>query len=548
MVLQRARLNQWARLYKGVHTWTGIVAGMALFIAFYAGALTVFKAPLERWASPPANTSAWVDVADTQALIQQTLAQDPTVADEFFIHLHPLEHRPAAMAWMVAAEGADEHDQLAQVHYQSFFDGDGELVIEQASPSPLAEFLDVLHRVVGLPFDTEYTRWVMGIFAVLYALALFSGLVVVLPTFAKDILSFRLGKNRKRMWLDAHNVVGIVSLPFHVIIALTAVGFAFHDGIYMAQDKVVHDGTLIQSFRSGLPAPDPSPKEPADLLPPAKILAQVEALAPEFEPTMLQYLRVTSPMPAVRVWGNDQQGMGARAWGSFAILHPYSGEVLNTDYLPSHQAAAFTAINTIFSLHFVTFGGTLEKWIYFILALAGAWLFYTGNLLWVESRRRSQKPRQPLPVQRGNARWLASATVGVCLGAVCGMSATIAATKWMHGWVDNLLLGHQLVYYVTFFLAIAWAFTVGAARASVQLLWVAAALTLSIAASSLLGWAGWVPAWWSHGSVAALGVDAMAVMGAACFGLMAMSTAKRVYSGSADSVWTVEAPAVTATD
>ena len=30
------------RIYKSVHTWTGILSGLALFIAFYAGALTVF--------------------------------------------------------------------------------------------------------------------------------------------------------------------------------------------------------------------------------------------------------------------------------------------------------------------------------------------------------------------------------------------------------------------------------------------------------------------------------------------------------------------------
>ena len=41
------------RLYKSVHTWTGIVAGMLLFVCFYAGALTIFAEPLARWASPP---------------------------------------------------------------------------------------------------------------------------------------------------------------------------------------------------------------------------------------------------------------------------------------------------------------------------------------------------------------------------------------------------------------------------------------------------------------------------------------------------------------
>jgi hypothetical protein len=45
--------SDYLRIYKSVHTWTGILAGMALFIAFYAGALTIFKDALARWSSAP---------------------------------------------------------------------------------------------------------------------------------------------------------------------------------------------------------------------------------------------------------------------------------------------------------------------------------------------------------------------------------------------------------------------------------------------------------------------------------------------------------------
>ena len=535
-------LLQWVKVYKGIHTWTGILTGMALFIAFYAGAITVFKVPLERWASPPASESDWVPLSQASDLITKTLERDPAVGKNFFIHLRPQEHQPATMEWHVAAEGADEHDLLSLSHYISTLDSQGEVITRKLPASPLAEFVDVLHRVVGLPFDTEYTRWVMGVVAALYALALFSGLVVVLPTIFKDILAFRLGKNRKRMWLDAHNVVGIVSLPFHVIIALTAVGFAFHDSIYDAQDVLVHDGKLMQTFRSGMPTPDLSPKEPSAMLAPTELVQTVLELAPDFEPSMLEYVRVDSPLPMVRVWGADPQGMGARSWGSFAMLNPYSGEILSTDYLPSHQSSSFTAINTIFSLHFATFGGAPQKWVYFFLALAGAWLFYTGNLLWVESRRRAQKRSLEPPVQRRDTQLLASATVGVCLGAICGLSATIAAAKWLSGWAQDMVLWHQLIYYGVFFAGIIWALVFGAARASVHMLWLAAFLTVAIPVTSLIGLLGWVPGWWGHRSWAALGVDITALVAAGCFLVIARSTSIRIRSGAGDSIWSEQSP------
>lgn len=45
------------RTYKSLHTWVGIISGMALFIAFYAGALTIFKEPISHWATPPIQHS-----------------------------------------------------------------------------------------------------------------------------------------------------------------------------------------------------------------------------------------------------------------------------------------------------------------------------------------------------------------------------------------------------------------------------------------------------------------------------------------------------------
>ena len=40
------------RLYQTLHTWVGLMAGWALFIAFFAGALTVFHEELHAWQNP----------------------------------------------------------------------------------------------------------------------------------------------------------------------------------------------------------------------------------------------------------------------------------------------------------------------------------------------------------------------------------------------------------------------------------------------------------------------------------------------------------------
>ena len=526
------------RIYKSVHTWTGILSGMALFIAFYAGALTVFKEPVTRWATPPAAVSP-VPLEEAPALIARTLQARPDVAKGFSIHLQDAENVPARMGWEVRDGQADDHDESSIRHYVAYLDGGGELRLEQSDPSGLMPFIDVLHRVVGLPADSDPNRWFMGIVASLYAIALVSGVIVLLPSLVKDFFALRVGKNLKRMWLDAHNVVGIVSLPFHIVMALSSVVFAFHDGIYDLQDKLMYEGQLESVFqRAGGSAAAGETRNPADMLTPVQLAAQARGLAPGFEPSALQYQQVTSSRAIVRVWGKDDSAVSPRARGGFVALDPYTGKVLNRDYLPGGQDAPNLWVSSFFALHMASFGGAAVQWLYFLLGLAGAWLFYSGNLLWIETRRkRANRQTGEIPVQRLDTRLMASATVGVCLGSVCGISLMMVASKWLSGQVGDLNAWLRGLYYMAFFASLAWAFLRGGAAAGVHLLWVAAVLTLAIPAASLVG--GLFPAsgLWAHTSAAALAVDATALAAGLGFAWMAKASARRIGRGDADSAW-----------
>lgn len=535
--------SEFIRVYKSVHTWTGIIAGMALFVAFYAGALTIFKEPLARWASPPSALYGHaVDLGNAPGLIARTLHEHPAVAKDFRLQLKDAEHLPQGISWQVREPGADDHDHASAHHYVAVLETNEAVTVTEVHPTGVANFIDTLHRVVGLPADTDPNRWMMGVIAGLYALALVSGVIVLLPSLVKDFFAFRVGKNLKRMWLDAHNVVGIISLPFHVVMALTAFVFAYHDGFYFIQDKLIHEGKWSAAAQGrNAPTAPSALRDPAAMLAPADLLAKAQTLSPTFEATSLQYLNATGPRATVRVWGYDPGAHSPRFVGGFVAIDPYSGKIMNADFLPGRQNSPNAVIASFFALHFGTYGGTPVQWIYFLLGLAGAWLFYGGNLLWVETRRkkvtRNADAASTPPEQRRDVRWMAAATVGVCLGAVCGISLTIVAAKWLHGHVDDLNAWHQIVYYAMFFAALGWSFRCGAARASIHLLWLAAAFTLAIPTTSLLAWALPSLGMWAHGSVAALGVDATALLGGLGFIWLAWATRQRVMKGPADSVW-----------
>ncbi len=529
------------KIYKSIHTWTGIISGMALFIAFYAGALTVFKEPIARWASPPSaiQNAQTVPLAQVPALINGTLAAHPQAAKGFSIHLHEMENIPARLTWEVRDPQADDHDTSSSKHFAASLDIEGRAQATAFQPTPVANFIDTLHRVVGLPVDNDPNRWVMGVISALYALALFSGVVVLIPTLVKDFFALRVGKNFKRMWLDAHNVVGIISLPFHIFMAISAVVFAFHDGIYSVQDKLIHDGQWSTAFSRGADKSQkaPPPRDASAMLSPEQLLARTQEIAPDLQVSQLEYQAVTTPRATVRIWGKDDRAISPRARGGFVALDPYSGEMMNTDYLPGKQTTPNLFISSFFALHMASFGGSLVQWLYFLLGLAGAWLFYSGNLLWVETRRKRAARNGPVPQQRRDTRLMASATVGVCIGCISGISLMLAASKWLGVQTAHLGVWLHAVYYSVFFACIASAFLWGAARSVVALLWTACAFTLLIPLTSLIGWMAPATGWWAHASLATLGVDLTATAGALCLAWMARTTERRVRGAAEDSVW-----------
>ncbi|MFD0847311.1 PepSY domain-containing protein [Sphingosinicella xenopeptidilytica] len=234
-------------------------------------------------------------------------------------------------------------------------------------------------------------------------------------------------------------------------------------------------------------------------------------------------------------WG-ENPAYGHRAPNAgWVEVAPYTGKFTETDYMPGMQPAGFMpTLTSFFTLHFGSFGGPPVRWAYFFMGLAGAMLFYTGNLLWIESRRKKERKAGAVTQSRSTIV-MGALTVGVTLGCVAGISLTIAAAKWLPGRVGDVAAWHSWIYYLTFLAAIGWAFARGAARAGWELLAFAGAMTLLIPITSLLAAAGLPGTGWSYRHT--ILVDVTALAGAAALFWMARIAYRRAESGPRDSVW-----------
>lgn len=508
------------RSFTSLHSWMGLLAGFALFVAFYAGAITVFHEPLQQWASPQLAQSA--SLHDAQQLLDDVLAQHPEARNHVGMTFPGYELAQPAAYWQ-AADGT------------WLFATPGNLAGSPEAPGvSLPELVNQLHYTLGIPLAGT---WLMGVVSLLYGVALVSGFVIHLPRLAKDLFALRQGRNLKRFWQDAHNVVGVLSLPFHIMFAVTGALLCLLFVLMMALDPLAYDGKLMTASAAAM---DTAPiVQKADQARPLSPLASWHARSIEvaaaqgiadFAPAYLKLAHAGDAHAVVEITGTSLRGLG----GGAVALDATSGALLATQ-LPGTRDANHATVAAVYALHFGDYGDAAVAWLYFLLGLGGAFLFYSGNLLWVESRRKQRQPEQ------GRSSWImARATVGICLGVCVAISAAFVVAQllpWL-GW--NTASGERWACFGSWALCVAWAAWRAPLRAAQELLLLAAAVTALIpfAHGVATGWWFWRSLAAGHASLAAIDIGALAL--AAGFAVLARVTARRGRDGNPNSVWTLQ--------
>lgn len=520
------------RLYRTLHTWVGLMAGWALFIAFFAGAITVFHEELHTWQSPHRSVadrplSQEADPAALDRFMTALVAAHPKSADSAYVTL-PTVHEPEFTAYWQDKDGTWMTSSSTKLEAGRNSPKDTSL---DAIQCELAAFLNSLHYSLGVPVAGNYF---MGVIAVLYGLALVSGVLLHLPRLKADLFAVRHGRNLKRFWMDAHNVVGLFSLPFHLVFAITGALLCLAMVLVMVFNVLAFDGKLFEALPR-LTTASPERKaagQPAQMLPTATLMSAARASAGErFTPLSIRYQHYGDANALIEIRGDTTRALGN--YGSVSVHaaagRADSGKVL-ADQTPQGRDANHAVYSAIYALHFGTYGDLALRLVYLLAGLAGAFLFYSGNVLWIESRRKTHQQAQPRV-----HRLLAQATVGVCIGCCIGVAAAFCGALI---WPEHTAGWH---YFPAFFAAVAWSLLRPPARAATELLTAAAigALLVPVVNAAVTGDYLWTAALAGHWAVASFDFGALAL---ACgFAALALVTCRRARNGPPHSVWALPA-------
>ncbi len=229
-----------------LHTWSGLVVGWILFAVFVTGTLSYFRPEISRWARP--------ELRDVQA--------NPDAAAKAIAALQ--ERAPDSERWFITLPDARE-----PVMRVSWRDPNGEgrrrfpsAVLDPATGEEVksrdtrgGDFFYRFH--FELSMKPIWGRWVVGFCAMFMFVAIISGVITHKKIF-KDFFTFR-PKKGQRSWLDAHNAVGVLALPYHVMITYT--GLITLMFLYMPWGVQANYGDDREAFfdEALAFAPDPKP-------------------------------------------------------------------------------------------------------------------------------------------------------------------------------------------------------------------------------------------------------------------------------------------------
>ncbi|HUD94084.1 PepSY-associated TM helix domain-containing protein [Sphingobium sp.] len=382
-----------------LHGWTGLLLGHILFIMCFTGTLTVFKPEISRWMRPETVATA----SPTDAILAAT---------------HWLEHNTTgSTGWYLAAP-----DGRANT-VEATYDSDGKYLAHALDPRtgvPVAretlggEFFYRLHFELELPYP--WGRLLASLAAMTMLVALVTGIIAHKRIF-KDIFTFRPSK-RQRSWLDGHNALAVLAIPFHIMITftglLTLASLNLPWGITAAYGEDVM--TMYADLTPGS-LTRPAIGEEAPLAPIAPMLATAQR---HFGNTPIGRVYVFNPGDkgaVVTVYPSDADAIGYMP-GEISF-DGANGKTLKTW---TEARPGIRTYQTVYGLHMARFAPWLTRWLYLLCGAMLTLAIATGMILWIVKRRE----RTPLSI--GN-RILERLNVGVLTGTPLGAAAFLLANR-----------------------------------------------------------------------------------------------------------------------
>ncbi|SFC60896.1 PepSY-associated TM helix domain-containing protein [Pseudoalteromonas denitrificans] len=365
------------------HSWLGLIISGLLFIVFFAGSISLFRAEITQWSMQPhfePTKGAFLPVSEILKIAIKDRDFDPK---EHLTLIKPSKHIPYYKAYVDIQHqpGEEDHDAL-------LIDPVSGEIVASIDDFFLADFIYDLHIDLNIPAG----KYIIGFVTLFFFFALVSGIFIHARKLFINFFKYRSKHNKRSQLLDMHNVVGVMSLPFTIMYAISGLIFnlviiyqiAFALVLYKGDQQALLDDAGYQAIEPQWVDKTWNKPDLDQIL--QKITNEYGTL-----PRMIRVYNYGDESAVVHTIGKIEQAFAQKFETAITVKDQHT--LFTKD--AQNPNTLVQGLYVISQLHFGDFAGFDLRILYFLLGLGVCGLIITGNLLWIEqrSRQRNHSPK-----------------------------------------------------------------------------------------------------------------------------------------------------------
>lgn len=377
--------NRAYNIFFHLHTVSGIVLAVALFVIFFAGAFTLFKSEFYLWENPAARKVKLEepDLRKVVASLQQTLTGFDLNDDTYITFAGP-QNPVIGIYGHIKPEGAE-----GEIHYAGKMNPVTYAVSDKAE-STVGETLYKLHYFAQIPFAG---MWIAGFVSLFFIFATITGVLVHWKNMLTKFWAFSFRGTWKQIWTNGHTVFGLLGLPYQFMYAVTGAFYLLLLLVLLPAVMVFYEGKPEKVYAMAYPMYGVEYNEQAPAADYTENLATLYAKVREqygeaYDILAVQTHHVQKEDGAAnfRLVSKDKSIFASNGYIGYRLK---DGEELYNALPGENKKSTYAIVETIMHLHFASFGGGVVKAIYFVMALFSCFVFISGILIWKEARNNS---------------------------------------------------------------------------------------------------------------------------------------------------------------
>ncbi len=455
-----------------LHTWLGLIVGWLLYFVYLTGTLGYVDREIDYWMTPDRPFFAAPGTPHQQLALAQTRLQ--SVA-------------PSGAAWNIQLLGGREAPALNVSWTDAPLAGASRGVVHRETLDPRSGLpLDYGPRATGggqvlykMHYQLAYLSYDKAIlFIMACTVIMFSAMVtgiIAHKNIFKDLFTFRPQKGQ-RSWLDAHNLLGVTALPFHLIVTYSGLLFFTYQFMPTVPNLVYGAGErsnfgLYQTVYP-TPAGPPLPQaahEAAPLVSLAPLLDQADRL---WGPNVATSVEVRNPGDAnARVLIRQRNKLTPELAEASLVFEGPNGRLVE-DYRGHEVYAAGKADEVMKGLHKGLFAGGLLRVLYVFMGACGTAMIAAGLLLW-SNKRTTRLAGAGQPVHFG-IRLVDRLNAATLIGVPVAIAAYFWANRLLPVTLERRAEWEVHTMYLTLAAMFLYALTRPPERTRVEMLWLCA--------------------------------------------------------------------------